>query len=249
MTDRLAPLIARLRVADPDRLAMAMLAPDGARGRLVTLYALNDELARTALSAREPLMAEMRVQWWIDRLAGLAEAPPPPHELLTPLYAAWGPQAADFAALAEARRRDALREPLPDAAAVSAYAAATGGAVMAWAAGALGADGPAVSAQGQGAALIAWLRARPALDALGLGLARPDPAAIPALAALAREAFGRAADMRRAVPRGAAPALFPGGGIAAALREAEAGRDPAQPSEFARRATLARLALTGRWWV
>ena len=41
---------------------------------------------------------------------------------------------------------------------------------------AAGAEGPAVLAQGRGAALTAWLRARPALQALGLGLARPDAA-------------------------------------------------------------------------
>ena len=42
----LAPLIDRLRRDDPDRLAMALLAPAAARSRLVTLYALNAELAK-----------------------------------------------------------------------------------------------------------------------------------------------------------------------------------------------------------
>lgn len=257
MTPDLDAVAARLRADDPDRFAMAMLAGD-ARARLVTLYALNAELARTALSASEPLVAEIRVQWWVDRLGALADAAPPPHELLTPLYAAWGAQAAGFAALAEARRHDALREPFADTGAVIAYAQATGGALMGFAAGALesggsaaggAAGGAAVGAQGQGAALVAWLRARPALQGLGLGLARPAPEDVAALGRVARAAFKAAAAARRGVPRAAAPALFPGAGIRRALDQAQAGRDPDLPSDFARRAGLARLALTGRWWL
>lgn len=248
MTPDLEAVAARLRADDPDRFAMAMLAGD-ARARLVTLYALNAELARTALSASEPMVAEIRVQWWVDRLAALADAAPPPHELLTPLYAAWGAQAAGFAALAEARRHDALREPFTDTEAVIAYAQATGGAVMGFAAGALGAGGSAVGAQGQGAALIAWLRARPALQGLGLGLARPAHDDVATLGQAARAAFKAAALARGSVPRAAAPALFPGAAIRRALDAAEAGRDPGLPSDFARRAGLARLALTGRWWL
>lgn len=246
-TGRLAE---RLRRGDPDRFAMAMLAPSAERARLVTLYALNDELARTALSAREPLIAEMRVQWWIDRLAALADAPPPPHELLTPLWSAWGPRAAAFAPLAEARRHDALREPFQTVEDVVAYADATGGALMTHAAGALGAPTvPAMLAQGRGAALTAWLRAHPALQALGLGLADTEPAQLAALARIARHAFHDAAQGRRALPHTAAPALFPGPVPLKTLRAIAAGQTPAAPSDFTRRAALARLALTGRWWV
>ena len=55
--------------------------------------------------------------------------------------------------------------------------------------------------------------------------------------------------MTRAVARGAAPALFAGAGLRSALRRAKGGGDPGTPSDFARRAALARLALTGRWWI
>lgn len=242
-------LAGRLRREDPDRFATAMLAPPSARARLVTLCALNAELARTALSARDPLIAEMRVQWWIDQLAALADTPPPPHELLAPLWSAWGPRAAAFAPLAEARRHDAAREPFPGIEAVVAYADATGGALMTHAAQALGAPAvPALHAQGRGAALTAWLRAQPALQALGLGLSRPDPAQLAALARIAEQAFHEAAKARRTLPRAAAPALFPGPAPMQALRAIAAGSPPAAPSDFARRAALARLALTGRWW-
>ncbi|SDK77039.1 squalene/phytoene synthase family protein [Paracoccus chinensis] len=243
-------LAERLRQEDPDRLAMAMLARTEAQARLVTLYALNAELARTALSARDPLIAEMRVQWWIDLLGAMAVAPPPPHELLSPLWSAWGPRAAALAPLAEARRHDAAREPFETVEEVVAYADATGGALMAHAAQALGApDVPALHAQGRGAALTAWLRAHPALQPLGLGLAVAEPAQLAALARIAAQALRDAAEERRTLPRAAAPALFPGPAPMQALRAIMAGEPSPKPSDFTRRAALARLALTGRWWV
>lgn len=246
-TQRLAE---RLRQDDPDRFAMAMLAPPDKRARLVTLYALNAELARTALSAREPLIAEMRVQWWSDRLAAMADAPPPPHELLSPLWSAWGPRAAAFASLAEARRHDAAREPFETPEDVIAYADATGGFLMTHAAQVLGApDVPALHAQGRGAALTAWLRAHPALQPLNLGLAAAGPVQLAALARTAAQAFHEAAEARRALPRTAAPALFPGPAPMQALQALMAGQPSAPPSDFTRRAALARVALTGRWWI
>ena len=93
-------MIARLQQADPVRLAMALLAPAPARGRLLSLYALNDALAQTALAAREPLAAQMRVRWWVDQLSALDRNAPPPHDLLGALWTAWGPQAAALAPLA-----------------------------------------------------------------------------------------------------------------------------------------------------
>lgn len=250
LPEGLAPLAERLRHEDPDRFAMAMLAPAPARPRLLTLYALNAELARTALAARDPLIAEMRVQWWADRLRALREGPPPPHELLSPLWSAWGSEAAAFAGLAEARRHDAAREPFANAEVVVAYADATGGALMAHAAQALGApDIAALHAQGRGAALTAWLRAEPALQPLGLGLAQPDPSVLAALARIAMESLRNAAEGRRTLPRTAAPALFPGPAAARFLRAVAAGQSPAAVSDFTRRAARARLALTGRWWI
>lgn len=245
----LEALAENLRQGDPDRFAMAMIAPAAARPRLLTLYALNLELARTALAASAGLMAEMRVQWWIDRLSALSEAPPPPHELLTPLYSAWGARAAGFAALAQPRRHDAWRVPFDSAGEVADYVGDTAGMLMVAAAEACGADAKIARDQGFGAGMAAWLRARPALEALNLGLAGADRAALAELAGQGLAALARAAAARKAVPRSAAGALYPGAGAGAVLRALSRGDAPPVTSEFARRAGLARLALLGRWWV
>ena len=57
-----------LREHDPDRFGICLLAPAEARAKLLTLYALNLELARAPLASNEPLIAEMRLQWWVERL-------------------------------------------------------------------------------------------------------------------------------------------------------------------------------------
>lgn len=240
-----------LRRDDPDRHAMAMLAPAQARARLVTLYALNLELARTPLGARDPVLAEMRVQWWVERLAALAGAPPPPHQLLTPLYGAWGGDAAALARLAEGRLRDAERRPFEVLDELCAYVDGTAGTLMSAAAQAVGMPSGAdkvVAAQARGAGIAAWLAAEPQLAELGMGLSQPSLR--PELARRGLAAFSEARAGRRAVPRTAGVVMFPGAGAGKRLRALAAGAAlPAMPSDFSRRAALLRLALTGRWWV
>lgn len=61
-----AALVAR---GDPDRFAAIMAAPPAARARLFPLYAFNLEVARAPWVTKEPMIAEMRLQWWRDVLA------------------------------------------------------------------------------------------------------------------------------------------------------------------------------------
>ena len=53
---------------DPDRFAAAMAAPVAARKVLFPLYAFNLEVARAPWVTEEPMIAEMRLQWWRDAL-------------------------------------------------------------------------------------------------------------------------------------------------------------------------------------
>ncbi|MDP5307235.1 squalene/phytoene synthase family protein [Paracoccus spongiarum] len=246
-----------VRQQDPDRFGAVLVAAADQRPALVTLYALNLEIARAPFQSAEPMLAEMRLQWWIDRLAEMGRGTAPPlHDVLTPLWQEWGRGAGELAGLAEARRRDCTREPLAGVEAVVSHVDATAGALMWTAAQRLGAPAAArgvIADHALGAGLAAWLRALPQLQAMGLGLAEPQPQIPLRLAGLARESLRRAARSSRAVPRSAAAALYPGPRVPRFLSEIERGNIDcltATPeiTPFQRRASLARLALTGRWW-
>ncbi|MFD2815021.1 squalene/phytoene synthase family protein [Paracoccus aerius] len=67
-----------VRSQDPDRFGAALVANPQDRPALITLYALNLEIARAPFQSGEPLLAEMRLQWWVDRLAEMGTGRPPP---------------------------------------------------------------------------------------------------------------------------------------------------------------------------
>lgn len=246
---------AALREHDPDRFGICLLVPAGARPRLLTLYALNLELARAPLASNEPLIAEMRLQWWIERLEDIGQGKLSAHDLLTPLAEAWGPQAAALAALAEGRRRDAAREPHDGLPSVMAYVQATAVPLTLFAAEALDmpqAAVPVIKAQAEAVGLVHWLAGLPALQGLGLGLRDPAPEMLGTIAAQARARFAEARAARHQVPRSLAPVLFSGAGVKSVLAAAPRGIGAlvtTVPSEFRRRLALGAFALTQRWWM
>ncbi|MBI1217848.1 MAG: phytoene synthase [Rhodobacteraceae bacterium] len=254
----LAACRALVEQGDPDRALVTAGAGDAAQAVLWPLWAFNLEVARAPWASREPMVAEMRLQFWADAVDRLGDGQAPAgHPVLAPLAEALaGRSVQPLAALVEARRRDVWREAFPDAAALEDYLDATAGGLMWQAAQALGAPAaaePVVRDFGWGAGLAAWLRAVPDLHARGyapLPDTAPEATAALARAGLARIARARAA--RGAVPATAFPALATGWQAAAVLRLAA--RDPGRVaqgrltrSEFARRGGLAWAALTGRW--
>ena len=205
-----AELVAR---ADPDRFRAAMAAPVAARRVLFPLYAFNVEVTRAPWVTAEPMIAEMRLQWWRDALAEIGQGGPVrTHEVtdaLAPVLDAEGAEALDD--LVAARRWDCYRDGFADEVALDAYLDATSGNLMWTAARRLGAADPGpvrdvAFAQG----VAQFLRAAPELEARGRRpLVDGTPAGIAALArrALARlDAGGRA--LRR-IPAAARPALYP----------------------------------------
>lgn len=246
-----------VRQQDPDRFGAALVAEPVQRPALITLYALNLEAARAPYQSAEPMLAEMRLQWWVERLTEMGDGTPPPlHDVLTPLWQAWGEASRELVPLVEARRRDCQREPFATPEAVIAHIDATAGALMWSAARRLGCPVAArgvVADHALGAGLAAWLRALPRLQPMALGLASADPAQVVRLAEIARESLRRATRSYRAVPKAAAAALYPGPRVPRFLIEVERGNiecfaETPEISPFQRRASLARLALTGRWW-
>ncbi|MCB1311397.1 MAG: squalene/phytoene synthase family protein, partial [Sedimentitalea sp.] len=63
--DACAGLVQR---GDLERFMATMAAPVAARRVLFPLYAFNLEVARAPWVTQEPVIAEMRLQWWRDAL-------------------------------------------------------------------------------------------------------------------------------------------------------------------------------------
>lgn len=181
--DACAELVAR---ADPDRFRAVMAAPLDARKRLLPIYAFNVEVARAPWVTGEPMIAEIRLQWWRDALAEIAEGRPVRrHEVTTPLAGVIDAEAADVLdRLVAARRADCYGDPFEDAAAFRTYLDETAGGLMWVAARALGAADPApVRAAGQAAGLAGFFLALPELATRGRQpLARLTDADLRALA-------------------------------------------------------------------
>ncbi|MDT8855962.1 squalene/phytoene synthase family protein [Paracoccaceae bacterium Fryx2] len=252
-----ADLVAR---GDPDRFAATIAAPVAARSRLLPLYAFNLELARAAWGSTEPMIAEMRLQWWRDALEDAARGVVRGHQVMGPLAALMadaGLPGDVLDRMCTARLWDIGREAHADAAALDAYLDDTAGGLM-WLAGrALGAPGAAevgLREAGRAAGLAAYLRAVPELEARGrVPLLDGRRQAVAALAAegLARLARAQAA-LRPVLPRGARPALWAGWQTRGLLRLAV--REPGRVAsgtlhlpELVRRGGLAWRALAGGW--
>ena len=197
---------------DPDRFLATMAAPPPAREKLFPLYAFNLEVARAPWVTQEPLIAEMRLQWWRDALAEIAEGRPVrAHEVTTPLAQAIPPEIARaLDALVAARRWDIHRDPFADKAAFEAHLDATAGTLLWAAARSLGpADEATVRDAAYAQGLANWFRAIPDLQARGrIPLVDGRPQAVADLAREGLVRLARARKQRRQVSHAAAPAML-----------------------------------------
>ncbi|WP_308915140.1 squalene/phytoene synthase family protein [Jannaschia sp. LMIT008] len=158
-----AALVAR---GDPPRFRAAMAAPLDVRRVLFPIYAFNLEVARAPWVVSDPMLARIRLQWWRDVLAEIAEGRPVRrHEVATPLGAVLDADAARALDDLVVVRHDDLERAAPaDADAVVAYADATAGALLRMAgrlAGGTGDDALGLAGRAQG--LAGYLSAVPIL--------------------------------------------------------------------------------------
>lgn len=164
----------QVRQYDHDRFMTAIFAPAAVREHLFALYAFNIEVAKTGEIVSEPLIGQMRLQWWRDTLDLLYAGETVAHGVARPLGEAISAARLDRAAfdrLIDAREFDLDRTPPADFAALHAYADGTGSPLLALAlriAGALqGAGGEGKAAAevarqaGSAWALTGLLRAVP----------------------------------------------------------------------------------------
>jgi len=132
-----AGLVETLRAEDPDRFLSLGFAPARRRGSLAALYLVNHEIAKTGERVTEPMMGQIRLQWWreaLERLYQGERAGHPAADLLAPLL---GPEAeatrppfALFDTLLEARENDLNSAPFDQVDPFTAYLDATSGGLM-----------------------------------------------------------------------------------------------------------------------
>ena len=200
--------------ADPLRFRAAMATPVPARRTLFPLYAFNIEVARAPWVTEEPMIAEMRLQWWRDALEEIAEGKTVRrHEVVDALAGVLDPQATRcLDGLIAARRWDIYKDPFEDAAHFDDYINATSGHLMWTAARLLGeAQEDVVRDFAYGVGIANMFQAIPALDAQNRKpLMDKSPAGVAALASKALGRLDRAKAARKSVSNQAGAGLIAG---------------------------------------
>lgn len=71
----------QLKRFDHDRYLAILLTPEKHQAALCALYAFNVEMARIPQAVSEPMLGEIRFQWWHETLESLTPARAPGHEI------------------------------------------------------------------------------------------------------------------------------------------------------------------------
>jgi len=139
-----------VRRHDHDRYLTALFLPADRRAAALALYAFNLEIARTREIVSEPLLGQIRLQWWRETIEGLFQGNPREHPVVDALGAAIRGHdlpRARLEALIDAREADLDDGPPPDLDALETYAGGTSGELSALVMQTLGeTSGPSVTA-------------------------------------------------------------------------------------------------------
>lgn len=183
-----------LRARDRDLWLACLFAPLEARKHIHALYAFAQEASDVSGKVTQPLLGEMRLQWWIDALKGAAaqgegaRANPIADALIDTIERFALPR-DEFVELADAHVFDLYDDRMPNWSALEDYCRTTASAPMRWAARILDANLQAPSARAfdeAGVALGLTRIARAVAEHSGQRKFLPD------------EAFAREGDKARA---------------------------------------------------
>jgi phytoene synthase len=241
-------LDAQVRRADEDRWLASRFAPPSVRVRLIAVYALNHEIARTAEVVTQAAIGDIRLQWWREALAEVFEGKPPrAHPALAAMAEAHRQMPlprAPLDALIDARGRDLDPAPFASFVEIDAYLEGTAGNLMRVALAACGAplDDAVIAAAARAWGYAGLLRAASHWRAKGRSVLPQESGDPHALVARARAAYAQAHASR------IAPEAFPATGYVALtplyLRAIENGRS--ERSLFTRQLRLVAASATGR---
>lgn len=240
---------------DPDRFTATMAAAPEVRGGLFALAAYNLELARAPWASKEPMIAEMRLQWWRDLIDAIDKnGSPQSHEISEPFTQVVREHKLScffLDEMAAARRWDAYSDAFEERAAFDRYIDHTTGHLMWLACQTIGAnaqDEKAVRDYAYGVGVANWLAAVADLVDRGkIPLLDGRPKGIMALATQGLERLQSANP-----PRKLAPALRWGWQsvplLSMAIKHPErVGDGTLYLSEFKRKFRLFRKTMSGRY--
>lgn len=140
------PILSQLKSVDPDRYRSALFADARGRDDLHLLYAFHYQLAKVPELVSEPMIGQIRYQWWrdcIDEIYSAGAKPVRAHEISTPLAEMllrvdmprfWVDR------LIDGRAADLDPEPFQSVDVARDYAQATSGVLMQMAVKVLGAE-------------------------------------------------------------------------------------------------------------
>jgi phytoene synthase len=120
-------VMAAARDGEPDRLAAALLAPEPQQNALIALAAFSASLRAIPFAVSEPMMGEVRLQWWRDVLTKGERSGHPVADTLMAACETHALPKAQLIAMTEARAFDLYTDPMPDAATLDAYLQKTEG--------------------------------------------------------------------------------------------------------------------------
>jgi NADH dehydrogenase [ubiquinone] 1 alpha subcomplex assembly factor 6 len=141
-----------VRRYDHDRYLTALFLPPALRADVLALYAFNVEISRTREIVSEPILGQIRLQWWRETIEGVYAGTPREHPVVAALSAACQTHKLDRAeleALIDAREADLEDTPLADMAALEGYASETSGQITRLVMSVLGGNTQGLGAAGE----------------------------------------------------------------------------------------------------
>jgi len=238
-----------VRHHDEDRWLASRFAPAPVRARLVAVYALNHEIARTAETVSQAAIGDIRLAWWREALAEIAEGKPARAHPMLQALARNDARSPAWAPLIEARGKDLDAAPFATWSELDDYVDATAGGVMRIGLAACGLATEAheafVRAAAQAWGNVGLLRAAPYWRGRGRALLPREGGTLEELTARAGAAVRETRALSASLPTAAFPAVGYVALASAYLRTLK--RRGGERALIAKQLKLIGAAATGHW--